>query len=342
MTTNKKAYITLLMILTLLVLLLVLFRINSAPTTDEAYVYADTINVVPEVSGRITELPVKDNQRVQAGELLYKVDPRPFQNALDASLSRLATLEEQIKLTQRSVNAQQYNADAVSAQVASAHAQFQQARDTYNRKVALAGKNYVSKEEVDQARTIRDSAEASWNAARLQAQQAHAAVSGVEALVAQREEVKAQIAQAKLNLEYSEVRAPFDGRVTALQTTVGQYVSPAQSIMTLIDVRRWYVVANFRETELNGVRAGTPARVYVMGNSERPFSGVVDSVSYGVAPGDGVKLGGLPFMEKTINWVHVSQRFPVKVAVSEPDEELFRVGASAIVTLRINDSVHRK
>lgn len=342
MTPKKKIYIILLLVLTLLVSMFVLSKINSTPTTDDAYVYADTINVVPEVNGRITELPVKDNQRVQAGDLLYKIDTRPFQNALVASQSRLATLEEQIKLTQRSVNAQKYNADAVTAQVVSARAQLQQARETYKRKAALARKNYVSKEELDQARTIMESSEASWNAARLQAQQAHAAVSGVEALLAQREEVKAQIAQAKLNLEYSEVRAPFDGRVTALQTTTGQYVSPAQSIMTLIDVRRWYVVANFRETDLNGVQPGTPARVFVMGNTSRSFSGVVDSVSYGVAPGDGVKLGGLPFMEKTINWVHVSQRFPVKVAVSAPDEELFRVGASAVVMLRINDNAHGK
>lgn len=339
MSMKRKLYVVFLLAITFLLLAYVLLKIDRAPGTDDAYVYADTINVVPEVSGRIVELPVRDNQFVHKGDLLYKIDSRPFQNTLDASTARLATLNEQIKLTQRSVNAQQYNADAVSAEVASARAQYQQATDTYNRKLALVAKNYVSKEELDQARTVKNSAEANYNAARLQAQQANAAISGVDALVAQREEVKAQIAGAQLNLEYSEVHAPFDGRVTSLKTTLGQYASPAQAIMTLIDTHKWYVVANFRETDLNGVGAGTPAQVFVMGNTSKRFSGTVDSISYGVAPGDSASVGGLPFVEKSINWVHVSQRFPVKIAVSDPDSELFRVGASAVVTLHKDATV---
>ncbi|ADO48699.1 multidrug transporter subunit MdtN [[Enterobacter] lignolyticus] len=330
---KKKIYIAGLLAVTLLVLAIVLVKIDRAPGTDDAYVYADTINVVPEVSGRIIALPVQDNQLVRKGDLLFRIDPRPFQNALNAGTARLATLNEQIKLTQRSVNAQQYNADAVTAQVESARVQFQQAKDTWERKRALIGKNYVSKEELDQAKTVKDSAEANYNAARLQARQATAAVSGVDALVAQREEVKAQIAEAQLNLEYSEVRAPFDGRVASLKTTVGQYASPAQSIMTLIDIRQWYVIANFRETDLNGISAGSRAEVFIMGNTREPFSGTVDSVSYGVATGDSAAPGGLPFVEKTINWVHVSQRFPTKIRITSPDPSLFRIGASAVVTV---------
>ena len=160
MTVKRKIYALSLLLVTLMVLVLVLFRIDAAPRTDDAYVYADTINVVPEVSGRIIELPVKDNQLVKKGELLYRIDPRPFQNSLDASQARLITLNEQIKLSERSVSAQQYNADAVAAQVESARSQYQQAQDTYNRKLALMGKNYVSKEELEQARTARNSAEA--------------------------------------------------------------------------------------------------------------------------------------------------------------------------------------
>lgn len=330
----KKVYATLIVCLTLSVLGVVLCKVDNTPRTDDAYVYADTINVVPEVSGWITELPVHDNQLVHKGDLLYRIDRRPYQNALNSAQAQLAILEEQIKLTQRSVNAQQYNADAVSAQEASARAQYIQAATTYSRKQALVSKGYVSKEELDQARTAMNSAEATRNAAHLQSRQANAAVSGVDALVAQREEVRAQIAEAQLNLEYSEVHASFDGRVASLRTTVGQHASPAQSVMTLIDTGKWYVMANFRETDLKNVRRGTPATVWLSGDTSKVFSGTVESVSYGVTPEDGGNISsGLPSVERSINWVHVSQRFPVRIAVPDPDPELFRVGASAIATV---------
>ncbi|WP_227136817.1 multidrug transporter subunit MdtN [Kosakonia radicincitans] len=341
MAIKRKIYALSLILVTVLVLAFVLFRIDASPRTDDAYVYADTINVVPEVSGRIVELPVKDNQLVKKGDLLYRIDPRPFQNSLDSSLAQLVTLDEQIKLSERSVSAQQYNADAVAAEVASARSQYQQAQDTYNRQLALAGKNYVSREELDLARTARNTAEANYNTAKLQARQATAAVSGVDALVAQREEVKVQIAEAKLNLEYSEVHAPFDGRVTALKTTAGQYASPSQPVMTLIDTRQWYVIANFRETDLKGITEGTTATVFVMADTSKAFSGSVDSMSYGVAPDDSSTVGGLPLVEKNINWVHVSQRFPVKIKLSEADRGLFRIGASAVVTLHRNHKVRQ-
>lgn len=339
MSVKRKIYVTLLVCLTLLLLGIVLWRVDSSPRTDDAYAYADTINVVPEVSGRITALPVRDNQPVHKGDLLYQIDPRPYQNALNSARAQLATLDEQIKLTQRSVNAQQYNADAVSAQEVSARAQYVQATDTYRRKQALVGKGYVSKEELDQARTAMNSAQATWNAARLQSQQASAAVSGVDALVAQREEVKVQMAEAQLNLEYSEVHAPFDGRIASLRTTVGEYASPAQSVMTLIDTGKWYVIANFRETDLKNVGHGTPATVWLAGNTGKSFSGTVESVSYGVTPQDGGSIAsGLPSVDRSINWVHVSQRFPVRITVQNPDPELFRVGASAIATVQRDTS----
>ncbi|MGF6470040.1 multidrug transporter subunit MdtN [Paraburkholderia youngii] len=320
-------------------LVVVLWRLDHAPSTDDAYVYADTISVVPEVSGRIIELPVRDNQAVKQGDLLLRIDPRPYQAALDQARARLDTLNSQIVLTQRSVHAQQYNADSVQAAVERARAVANQAADTLRRTEPLLAQGYVSAEEVDRARTAQRSAQAEFNAAMREAQQASAAVSGVDALVAQRAEVRAQIAIAELNLEFTEVHAPFDGRVVSLRTTVGQFASALKPVFTLIDTRHWYVVANFRETELKGVHAGTPSTVYLMSDTARRFTGVVDSVGYGVLPDDGgVVEQGLPSVQRTINWVHVSQRFPVKIAVRNPDPELFRIGTSAVATLERRDA----
>jgi multidrug efflux system membrane fusion protein len=334
-TSTRKWPAILLVLITIALLIFVVGLLDRAPRTDDAYAYADTIDVVPEVSGRIVNLAVRDNQAVKQGDLLFQIDPRPYEDALTRGKASLVALDRQIELTQRSVNAQKYNAESVRAAVESARAAATQAADTLRRTEPLLQKGYVSAEDVDRARTAQRATQAQLSAAQLQARQAAAGVSGVDALVAQRAVVQAEIAIAELNLEYSTVRAPFDGQVVSLKTSTGQYASVLKPVFTLIDTRHWYVVANFRETELKGVRAGTPATVYLMSDTSQRFRGVVDSVSFGVSPDEGglALPGGLPRIQRTINWVHVSQRFPVKIRVENPNPELFRVGTSAVAVL---------
>jgi multidrug efflux system membrane fusion protein len=325
-----------LVVLTLLLVVFVIRQLERAPRTDDAYVYADTIDVVPEVNGRIVELPVHDNQAVKQGDLLFRIDPRPYQDALTRGKASLVALDRQIELTQRTVNAQQYNAESVRAAVERARAAAAQASDTLHRMEPLLSHGYVSAEDVDRARTAQRATQAELSAAQLQAQQAAAAVSGVDALVAQRAVVTAEISLAELNLEYATVRAPFDGRIVSLKTATGQFATALKPVFTLIDTRHWYVVANFRETELKGIRTGTPATVYLMSDTGQHFRGSVDSISYGIASDEaGLALpGGLPRIQRTLNWVHVSQRFPVKIRVENPNPELFRVGTSAVAVLQ--------
>lgn len=322
----------------LVTLIAVVWRVDTAPSTDDAYAYADTIAVVPQVSGRIVTLAVTDNQVVHKGDLLFQIDPRPFETELQKARAALTQLDAQIPLTQRTVDAQAYNAAAARSSVDRASAAAQQAEDTLRRMEPLVGKGYVSVEDLDRARTSAKSAEAELAAARSQALQAHAAISSVDALVAQRAVVLAEIAAAQLNLEYATVHAPFDGRVVSLTTTTGQYASPAKPVFTLIDTRHWYVLANFRETELDRIREGTPAAVYLLSKPAIHFRGVVDSIGYGVAPEDGTSVsGGLPQIARSINWVHVAQRFPVKIRIEDPDGNVFRVGTSAVATIRPHD-----
>lgn len=330
-----------LLAVTLALLLVVLWRIDRSPRTDDAYIYADTINVVPEVNGRIIELLVQDNQPVKQGDVLFRIDPRPHQATLAQATARLETLDKQIMLTQRTVKAQEYNAASVRSAVDRAKAVAEKANETLSRIEPLQGRGYASAEEVDRAKTAQRSAHAELNVALSQAQQATAAVSGIDALVAQRSVVLAEIALAELNLEYTVVRAPFDGRVVSLKTTVGQFASALKPLFTLIDTRHWYVVANFRETELGSIQSGMPATLYLMTKSDQSFAGTVDSVGYGVLPNDGgLILEGLPRVERSINWVHVSQRFPVKIRVDQPAPELFRLGASAIAIAHRSQQPH--
>lgn len=320
--------------LALVALVFVIWRVDSAPSTNDAYVSADTIDVVPEVSGRIVELAVTDNQAVKQGDLLFRIDPRPYEANLAKAEASLAALDKQIMLTQRSVDAQQFGADSINATVEKARAAAKQATDTLRRTEPLLKEGFVSAEDVDRARTAQRAAEADLNAVLLQAQSAASAVSGVDALVAQRAAVEADIALTKLHLEMATVRAPFDGRVISLKTSVGQFASTMRPIFTLIDTRHWYVIANFRETDLKNIRSGTPATIRLMSDSGKTFEGKVDSIGYGVLPDDGgLVLGGLPKVSRSINWVRVAQRFPVKIMVDKPDPEMFRIGASAVANL---------
>jgi multidrug efflux system membrane fusion protein len=275
--TKKRAWpAIILVVLTLLLVVFVIRQLERAPRTDDAYVYADTIDVVPEVNGRIVELPVHDNQAVKQGDLLFRIDPRPYQDALTRGKASLVALDRQIELTQRTVNAQQYNAESVRAAVERARAAAAQASDTLHRMEPLLSHGYVSAEDVDRARTAQRATQAELSAAQLQAQQAAAAVSGVDALVAQRAVVTAEISLAELNLEFATVRAPFNGRIVSLKTATGQFATALKPVFTLIDTRHWYVVANFRETELKGIKTGTPATVYLMSDTDQRFRGAVD------------------------------------------------------------------
>src|ERR1700761_9496521 len=150
---TKKLPAAAILLFAVVLLCVVLWRLDRAPSTDDAYVYADTIDVVPEVSGRIVELAVRDNQAVKQGDLLFRIDPRPYQDALARGQASLVALDRQIELTQRTVNAQQYNAQSVRAAVERARAAAGQASDTLHRMEPLLSHGYVSAEDVDHART---------------------------------------------------------------------------------------------------------------------------------------------------------------------------------------------
>jgi multidrug efflux system membrane fusion protein len=114
----------------------------------------------------------------------------------------------------------------------------------------------------------------------------------------------------------------------------GAYARAGGPIFTLIDTRTWYVIANFRESKLKNIGIGTHVDVYLMGHPDRRFNGVVESIGYGVFPEDGRVVAGLPQIERTLNWVHLSTRFPVRIRVQDPDPQLFRIGATAVTVVR--------
>jgi multidrug efflux system membrane fusion protein len=168
-------------------------------------------------------------------------------------------------------------------------------------------------------------------------EQAQHAVTTLDPLTNQRGARASAIENARYNLENCRVYAPFDARVTNLNLSEGAYAHVGQQVFTLIDTRTWWAIGNFREGELQHIAPGMRADVYVLSKPSLRFTGVVDSVGFGVTPDPDV-FGhlepGLPDAQRTLNWVHLASRYPVRVRVQNPSPELFRVGESAVVTVR--------
>ena len=170
-----------------------------------------------------------------------------------------------------------------------------------------------------------------------QRDQAQNAVTTLEPLINQRGAKASAIETARYNLNNCRVYAPFDALVTNLTIAEGAYAHVGQQVFTLIDARTWWAVANFREGQLQHIEPGMRADVYVLSKPNMRFSGVVDSIGFGVTP-DADVVGrfeqGLPDVQRTLNWVHLASRFPVRVRVEHPSPELFRVSESAVVVIR--------
>jgi multidrug efflux system membrane fusion protein len=347
--------------------LIVLYHVNSQPRTDDAEVFANFIGIAPQVDGPLIRLNVTDNQFVKKGDVLYEIDERPYGYALERAISEQAALEGQISDERRkiaalvsAVSVSQANIHSAEADVANSkqavnrqRAEWTYANNNMHRLEPLLTKQFVTVDQVDRARTselaeseaLRQSesrlqfSQAALNSALAQHEQAQHAVTTLEPLVNQRGAMAAAVKNARYNLTNCRVYAPFDARVTNLTISEGAYAHVGQQMFTLIDARTWWAIGNFREGQLQRIAPGMRADVYVMSRPNQRFSGVVDSVGFGVTPDPDV-VGrlepGLPDLQRTLNWVHLASRYPVRVRVENPTPDLFRVGESVVVTIRGN------
>lgn len=363
------------------------------PQTDDAEIFANYIGIAPVVAGPILHLNVADNQRVQQGDLLFEIDDHPYKYALDRATSDQAALEGQIVDEQRRIQAEVHavtasgaatrgataNVDRAQASIREAEAEVDHseaaldraktewayAENNLHRVEPLLVKEYVTVDQVDQARTTERAsaqsvheaesqltlnrahlnfqlaalaeAKASAEQSTAQLQQSRSSVLTLDPLVSQREGRAAAIEDAQYNYNECRVHAPFDARVTNLVISQGAYAHAGQEIFTLIDTRVWWVLANFRETQLRYIQPGMTADVYVMSDPELRFTGIVESTGYGVTPDPslvGRITSGLPDVERTLSWVHLASRYPVRIRIQSPPPDGFRLAESAVVVIR--------
>ncbi|MBR0648308.1 multidrug transporter subunit MdtN [Roseomonas terrae] len=301
------------------------------PLSEDAVLTASVVHIASSVPGRIVTLAVTENQKVGRGELLFSIDPEPFRLVVQQARADLAIAEAARDGQRRTISAEQSNAAIATEQVVRARTNLALAEQTLARLSPLLRPGYVTAQQVDDARTARDDARTTLNQALRQSEAASILVSTLdasEALVAAR---RAALAIAERSLANTEIRAPHDGRVVGLTVATGEMVAPGQSVFTLIDTGVWYASASFRETELHSIAVGDCARVYALANRNVIIGGTVTGIGWGIMSEDVVNLPrSLPYVPKSLNWVRIVQRFPVRIRLIDPPEELMRVGASAV------------
>ena len=308
-------------------------RIDQRPRTDDAYLQADLVHLAPDVSGRIIELNVRDNQAVHKGDVLFRIDPEPYRMRVDQARAAVRGLEAKLALTADQVAAQTSKAGAAERGIGSAEAQRALASSTLGRLQPLLGQGFVTAQQVDQARTAQRTAQIALQQAQLQADEARQAITNTKPTEAELEGARATLALAERDLNKTVVLAPCDGRITALDIAAGEFAATGHPLFTIIDTEHWYAIGNFRETDLAGMEPGQRATVYVMAQPSRALRGQVDSLGWGVASDVSATFGGLPHVERTLNWVRIAARFPVRILLDAPPDELMRFGATAVVVI---------
>lgn len=306
-------------------------RSKDSPLSEEAIIGASIVNIAASVPGRIISLEVSENQKIEKGALLFSLDPEPFRLAADQARADLKIAEATRDTQMRSIRAEQSNAVIAMQQVERARTNLALAEQTLARLTPLLPKGYVTAQQVDDARTARDDARTSLDQAIKQSEAADSLVGTIDAAEALVEARQAALAIAERGLADTKVYAPHNGRVVGLNISSGEIVAPGQSVFTLVNTDDWFASAFFRETELPSIAVGDCARVYVMADRSRPLEGRVQGIGWGVISESLVNLPrSLPYVPKSLNWVRIAQSFPVRIQLTDPPEDLMRIGASAV------------
>jgi membrane fusion protein, multidrug efflux system len=304
-------------------------------STDDAYVRANNTTLGAKVSGHVADFLVEDNARVRAGDVIARIDDGDYRLAVDAAREKAATQEATVDRFDRQIQAQRATVEQTKAQLVSARAGQARMQSEYDRQQALAGKEFASKQTLEQALANRDQAVAA-------VRSAEAAIDGAEATVgvlqAQKEEavrlvaeLKTALAKAERDLAFTEIRAPVDGVIGNRAVQVGDYVQTGQRVAALVPLADVFIDANFKETQLTRLRPGQPVSIKVDALPGEAIDGVVVSV----APASGSVFSLLPPDNATGNFTKIVQRLTVRVQVPADvaDRGELRPGMSVVVAV---------
>jgi membrane fusion protein, multidrug efflux system len=314
--------------------LFIIFRPRADIRTDDAYVTVHYAAIAPRISGQIATVPVDDNDVVKTGQVLATLDPRDNEIALAAADAAVTRDRSQLDEISATASRQPSIIEEQQATVASARARlaFAQANARRYGNLAATGAGTIQEHQqadttLEQGQASLDSAQASLDAARRQLDVLKAQISATEAGVRADE---ARLEQARLNLSYTQIRAPIDGMVGERSVQVGNYVGPGTTLMTVVPLDQVYIEANYREVELLHVRGGQPVTIHVDAY-DIDLRGIVVSVP----AASGAAFAPIAPNNATGNFTKIVQRLPVKIVVTpgQPLAKLLRVGLSVETTI---------
>jgi multidrug efflux system membrane fusion protein len=308
-------------------------NISQNPRTEDAQVRANVIGVAPQVGGTITGIHVKDNQLVQKGDLLFELDSRPYAAEAEKAKAQLA-------LTELEIQAYKDQIAAAEAELKQGQAKATYAVDYAKRIQALVGNLYVTvdKNQLAQTEAVTATDKVAQDQAALE--KARNLLGEKGDINVRRAAAEAMLRDAELKLSYCKVYAPCDGYVVNLQITPGAYAAVGEQVFSIVDQKIWYVLANFRETDLRNIRPGMEAEVYLLAESNRKIKGIVQGLPKAITPqfaptqnapgGQGI----LQNVSPTLDFILLAQRFPVRIVLDAPEEHSFRMGGTAAVIIR--------
>ncbi len=304
-------------------------------STDDAYVGAKTATIGAKVSGYVTEVALDDNAHVRQGDVMFRIDAGDYELAVQTAKDNIATEQAAIDRIGEQIKAQQAAVDQAKAQLASAQAGQTRAELELTRQKALSAKDFASQQTLEQAQAARDQAVDAVQAAQAQVAAAEADIAVLKGQQNEAENTLKQfqtaLAKAMRDLSFTVIRAPFDGVMGNRAVQVGDYVQPGTRLATLVPLDGVYVDANFKETQLEGLKPGQTADISVDAFPDRSIKGKVVSV----APASGSVFSLLPPDNATGNFTKIVQRVPVRIEVpaTVAGEELLRPGMSVVVSI---------
>jgi len=304
-------------------------------STDDAYVLAHNTTLASKISGYVAGIPVTDNARVKAGDVIATIDDGDYRLAVDAARDKVATQQATVDRIGRQIVAQGATIDQAKAQMVSALANAKKTQLEFERQQALAKQEFASKQTLEQAEDNRDQA-----AAAVQSAQSaiDAAADNLDVLKAQQreaartlDELKTAQAQAERDLSFTVIRAPVDGVFSNRAVQTGDYVQTGQRIASLVPLSDVYIDANFKETQLAWIRPGQPVSISVDALPNDAIEGRVDSLS----PASGAVFSLLPPDNATGNFTKIVQRLPVRIQVpaAVAAQRMLRPGMSVVVSI---------
>jgi multidrug resistance efflux pump len=294
------------------------------PYTAQALVQAYLVKIAPEVSGRVIEVGVDTDQRVEAGKVLFRIEPDQYVLAVRRAEAQLETIGQSIGASTAAVATAQ-------AKLVEAIALRENARDQTKRIFELVKKGVHSEARRTQAQASLDSAEAIVEQAQAELEKAKQTLGPTGADNPQIREAMTVLAQANLDLQRTTVLAPSEGGVTNLSLGIGQVLSKGEAAMTYIDIREVWIEAAFREVSLENIHIGDPVEIVLDLYPGRVFAGRVSAVGYGVGNRDVDARTGLPSPRSQSGWIRPPQPMPVRVEFDGARPVAMRVGSQAKV-----------